>query len=203
MSDGAKSADGRSVSCRSRFTKMLRCVEKTGSSVACSPEVESFLACERAVFTAALKRQPNERSPHASNRQAVSAYRRPPGRHVLPSDRSSFDENKNASDNGDMDLHGLASAVFLTRLSQGATYIATEVKHAASMQLHACKRLKDTCAEHGFLAHLRDKCKSMVVEGTNSVVVVGGAVVRAVDRLSQNFRSTVPKNHDRDDEQRP
>lgn len=45
---------------------MLRCVEERGTPDACSAEVDDFLACERAVFKAALHAEPpTEHAPEA------------------------------------------------------------------------------------------------------------------------------------------
>lgn len=54
-----------SMMCGRRFRRMLRCVERTGSSTACTDRVNEFLACERAVFVAALHTKPPERAPRA------------------------------------------------------------------------------------------------------------------------------------------
>lgn len=53
------------MACGRRFRRMLRCVERTGSSAACTDRINEFLACERAVFMAALhtKAPPPRREP--------------------------------------------------------------------------------------------------------------------------------------------
>eukprot|EP00171_Calliarthron_tuberculosum_P001254 IDg1254t1 len=57
MSERGSNEDGRAM-CGRRFRRMLRCVERTGSSAACTEHINDFLACERAVFTAALHAKP-------------------------------------------------------------------------------------------------------------------------------------------------
>lgn len=203
MKEPSSATDRGTASCGACFAKMLRCVEKTGSSVACTPEVERFLACERAVFLAAIQRQSQDHT-LSSSQHPLNRHSTPIVRKKFSPSQSSSDANSSVEDSSLRDLRASRdSDVSLgTRVSREMTSLFQELQRAATTQMNACKRLKETCTTNNLASQLLARCTGIIVEGSNSVCVVAGAMSRTVARLSHQCKDSLSRFLDRDGNER-
>lgn len=162
-----KSSDKASPSgpCGIRFAQMLRCVEVSGSSAACTREIDAFLTCERAVFQA-LKRGGGAASVPSEN---IRSPRLPPH---APSRARAPDPPRDEP------------ITFRDRAN--AAYEA--VSHAAGRQATACRKLTDMCVQEGMANKLKQRCTGIVEEGFTAVSLVSRALARGMGNMASEAR---------------
>lgn len=166
MGFGARAQDEPPSPCSVRFAEMLRCVEVSGSSVACTPEIDAFLACERTVFRAM------QRAAAASTPAANAAFQREPlpeAQLVARAPEPPHDEN-------------------VAPLGRANAALGT-VSRAAAAQTAACWKLVDMCAQEGMATKLKRRCVDIVEEGASSIAIVAGAIVRGSGSMLSRARA--------------
>jgi hypothetical protein len=153
--DAARGGNQRTP-CGVRFARMLRCVEQSGSAAACARHVDSFLACERAVFNAVRRAHPQVSSAH------LVAH---PPLHPTAGTRSHVDRTLPPP------LQPPSGSV-RERLGRDAEWMWALGGRAVAKQSEACTRLTHSCTEEGAAKRLIQRCGGLVSQGTSSVKLV-------------------------------
>lgn len=133
--------DDDGINCGHKFRTMLKCVERTGDVSACTHQINTFLACERAVFRTALRTDPRRVSSAPFTSQPHSQSPPPPPNHPDP--------------------HSQAPAL-VPPSPPFSTWFPEMFRRAVDKQAHACVEVLRTFGQSDSPMRVIDVCQRIV-----------------------------------------